>query len=39
MLAVVSWEVEYTDEFGKWWQALAEGQQDDVAARVGLLAE
>ena len=28
------WEVEYTDEFGEWWQALSEGQQDTVAARV-----
>ncbi len=33
----MSWEVEYTDEFNKWWQALTEGQQDDVAARVELL--
>lgn len=39
MLPVVPWEVEYTDEFKKWWQALAEGQQDDVAARVELLAD
>lgn len=30
-------EVEYTDEFGAWWQALAEGEQDDVAAIVDLL--
>ena len=37
MLPIVPWEVEYTDEFKKWWQALAEGQQDDVAARVELL--
>ena len=33
------WDVEYTDEFGQWWQALSEGQQDAVAARVGLLME
>ena len=33
------WEVEYTDEFGLWWQALSEGQQDAVAARVELLME
>ena len=38
-LPIVPWEVEYTDEFKKWWQALAEGQQDDVAARVELLAD
>ena len=33
------WEVEYTDEFGRWWRELSEGQQDTVAARVELLAE
>ncbi len=33
------WDVEYTDEFGQWWQGLSEGQQDAVAARVELLAE
>ena len=33
------WEVEYTDEFGGWWQELSEGQQDAVAARVELLME
>ena len=33
------WEVEYTDEFGQWWQTLSEGQQDAVAARVELLME
>ena len=33
------WEVEYTDEFGQWWQVLPEGQQDAVAARVELLME
>ena len=33
------WEVEYTDEFGQWWQELSEGQQDAVAARVELLME
>ena len=33
----MSWEVEYTDEFGQWWQELSEGQQDAVAARVELL--
>lgn len=31
--------VEYTDEFGAWWQELAESQQDDVAATVALLEE
>ena len=33
------WEVEYTDEFGFWWTTLSEGQQEDVAAIVGLLEE
>ena len=33
------WEVEYTDEFGQWWQQLSGGQQDAVAARVELLVE
>ena len=23
------WEVEYTDDFGVWWQDLSAGQQDD----------
>lgn len=31
------WEVEYTDEFGAWWETLAEEEQIDVAANVGLL--
>ena len=35
----MSWEVEYTDEFGQWWQTLWESQQDAVAARVELLME
>lgn len=33
------WEVEYTDEFGKWWGSLAENQQDDITATVELLME
>ena len=35
----MSWTVEYTDEFGAWWNELMEGQQDDVASSVGLLEE
>jgi hypothetical protein len=31
------WEVEYTDEFGEWWQGLTEEEQADVAAYVGEL--
>ena len=30
-------EVEYTDEFEKWWISLSEDEQDDVAATVSLL--
>jgi hypothetical protein len=33
----VAWEVLYTDEFGKWFEALAEKQQDAIIARVDLL--
>jgi len=33
------WDVEYTDEFGKWWESLTEAEQIDVAAVVDLLAE
>lgn len=32
-------EVVYTDEFEKWWDDLAEDEQDDVAQVVMLLAE
>ncbi len=35
----MAWEVEYTDEFGQWWQELSENQQDSVAASVELLTE
>ena len=31
------WEVEFTDEFETWWEALAEGQQAAVDDRVVLL--
>ncbi len=30
-------DVEYTDEFGVWWDGLREGEQVSVAAVVGLL--
>ncbi len=33
------WDVEYTDEFGRWWQGLSEGGQNAIAAHVELLAE
>lgn len=35
----MAWEVEFTDEFGHWWRSLSEGQQDDIAYSVSLLAE
>ncbi|MCW5589124.1 MAG: type II toxin-antitoxin system RelE/ParE family toxin [Legionellales bacterium] len=31
------WEVEYTDEFELWWNDLSEGEQEDIAASIGLL--
>lgn len=33
------WTVEYTNEFGQWWDHLTERQQDDVTAMVELLTE
>lgn len=35
----MSWSVEYTDEFGEWWNGLNGDQQEDVAAVVQLLME
>ena len=35
----MSWDVEYTNEFGHWWSKLAEGEQDDITAMVDLLVE
>ena len=35
----MSWEVEYTNEFGEWWHDLSADQQDAVVAKVGLLME
>lgn len=31
------WNVEYTDEFGEWWDTLSEGEQEAIAATVRLL--
>lgn len=31
------WEVEYTDEFGTWWNSLREAEQEDVDAVIKLL--
>lgn len=33
------WEVEYTDQFEEWWDALDEDEQNDVAKVVTLLEE
>ncbi len=33
----VPWEVEYTDEFGAWWESLTDREQESIAAVVGLL--
>ena len=33
----MSWLVEYTDEFGAWWDGLAETVQNDISAVVELL--
>lgn len=31
------WEVEYTDEFGQWWETLSAAEQASVEASVSLL--
>ncbi len=33
----MAWEVEYTDEFGTWWDSLDEDEQDSIHAAVILL--
>jgi len=33
----MAWEVEYTDEFGAWWDDLDEGEQDSIDVVVDLL--
>ena len=33
------WEIEYTDEFGEWWDSLTRDQQEALDDRVMLLAE
>ena len=35
----VSWDVEYTDELGDWWNSLSEAEQESLAASVHLLEE
>ena len=33
------WEVEYSDEFGIWWDGLSEDEQDSINFGVRLLQE
>ncbi len=35
----MAWEIEYTGEFGEWWDSLTEREQESVGAAVDLLAE
>ncbi len=35
----VSWEVEYSDDFGEWWKGLSDEEQETVAAHIELLEE
>ena len=35
----MSWEVEYTDEFGTWWQTLDVDEQERTAIAVEILAD
>jgi len=35
----MSWEVEYTDEFGGWWNGLSEAEQEDISATAEILME
>lgn len=36
-LISMNWEVEYTDEFGEWWNSLTEAEQESIDASVRLL--
>lgn len=35
----MSWNVEYTDEFGEWWGGLTDAEQESLDASVRLLEE
>ena len=35
----MAWEVEYTDEFGAWWNTLTSDEQIEIDAKVRLLEE
>lgn len=36
---MMSWNVDYTDEFGEWWVTLTEAQQREIDSDVSLLME
>jgi len=38
-MTFVAWEVEYTDEFGSWWNSLSADEQDSINFGVRLLQE
>ena len=35
----MAWEVEFTNEFGDWWDSLSIGEQESIRVSVELLAE
>ena len=35
----MSWNVEYTDEFGVWWTTLTDAEQEDISAVAEILME
>jgi hypothetical protein len=35
----MAWDVEFTDEFGEWWDTLDAEEQDTIAVAVGRLEE
>lgn len=36
---MATWDVEYTDEFGAWWNSLTVAEQESISASVGMLEE
>lgn len=35
----MAWEVEFTDEFERWWNSLGESEQEEISAKIELLQE
>ena len=33
----MAWDVDYSDEFGEWWESLSAEEQESIYASVGLL--